>query len=243
MIRHGQLPALASKVQAAAPAPPAGAAEALPALGFDPNLIYIFGLLAVLPFLLVSTTSFVKLAVVFSLLRNALGIQQIPPNIALYGLALVLSLYIMAPAGVETWHIVREAQEEGRDFFATVPEAAVPIARFMERNTDPEHLGFFEESIERVWADELDADPVLLRHLALMPAFATTELTEAFEIGFLFYLPFIAVDLITANILLSLGMMMLSPVTISLPFKLFLFVAASGWERLIEGLVLGYAPS
>ena len=218
------------------------AVSALPELAFNPDLIYVFGLLAVLPFLLVSTTSFVKLAVVFALLRNALGIQQIPPNIALYGLALVLSLYIMAPAGVELWHAGQAAQERGDDFFTALPELAAPIANFMERNTEPEHLAFFEESIAQVWGEELDADPRLLAHLALMPAFAVTELTEAFEIGFLFYLPFIAVDLITANILLSLGMMMLSPVTISLPFKLFLFVAASGWERLIQALVLGYAP-
>ena len=219
-----------------------GAALPLPELAFNPDLIYILGLLAVLPFLLVSTTSFVKLAVVFSLLRNALGIQQIPPNIALYGLALVLSLYIMAPVAVEVFAITRDAEQNGQDFFHTLPLAAEPLADFMRRNTDPHHLQFFEDSIARVWGDELDASPDLLAHLALMPAFATTELTEAFEIGFLFYLPFIAVDLITANILLSLGMMMLSPVTISLPFKLFLFVAASGWERLIEGLVLGYAP-
>ena len=219
------------------------AVSALPELAFNPDLIYVFGLLAVLPFLLVSTTSFVKLAVVFALLRNA---PRHSANPAQYRpLWLGSGLVALHYGGLRGWSFGtrgKPPKNAAMIFFTALPELAAPIANFMERNTEPEHLAFFEESIAQVWGEELDADPRLLAHLALMPAFAVTELTEAFEIGFLFYLPFIAVDLITANILLSLGMMMLSPVTISLPFKLFLFVAASGWERLIQALVLGYAP-
>ena len=192
------------------------------------NLLYSIAAISLLPFLLISTTSFIKLAVVLSLVRNALGIQQIPPNIVIYSLALLITAYVMFPLGVEVGGLLQEGVDANADTLTTLQNALVPVSAFLERHTDPSQLQFFSQNIDSFWRGKVDVSP-------------DVELSEAFKIGFLIYLPFIAIDLVISNILLSMGMMMVSPVTISLPFKLFLFVAVDGWSRLIKGLVMTYA--
>ena len=209
-------------------------------LTVSPDFLFGVGLLGLLPFIAVSVTSFVKIAVVFSLVRNALGIQQIPPNMVIYGLAMTMSAYIMLPVGLDVAQRAEQVLEQHGALLPHLGFVAEPVGAFMERHADASHITFFEQTVEKLWQGQVPIDASRVRILVLLPAFTVTELSEAFKIGFLIYLPFIALDMVVANILLALGMMMLSPVTISLPFKLFLFVAVDGWTRLVQGLVLSY---
>ena len=209
-------------------------------LGISPDLILFFALLSIAPFVIVSATSFVKMAVIFSLIRNALGVQQIPPNMVIYGMAAVLTLYVMLPVGYEIFAIIETQEAQGRTLIQSMPLALEPLSAFLQRNASTEQLDFFKENAKTFWPEDLAAPSQYKRFLSLLPAFLITELSEAFEIGFLIYLPFVVIDIVISNILLALGMMMVSPVTISLPFKLFLFVAVDGWDRLIKGLLTSY---
>lgn len=211
----------------------------------DP-ITLITGLLALslIPFLAVMATSFIKLTVVFSLVRNALGIQQIPPNIALYGMALLLSLYIMAPVGFaifDYWqaHDISLGNKDSVIEFWN--QGLLPLRQFLINHASHNEIDFFQKTASDIWPEayirRLEKDSLLI----LLPAFTVSELTLAFEVGFLLYLPFIAIDLVVSNILLAMGMMMVSPMTISLPFKLLLFVLVDGWTRLVHGLVGSYS--
>ena len=209
-------------------------------------LMIPLALMALVPFLAVMGTSFLKLVVVFSILRNATGLQQIPPNIAMNALAIILTLYIMAPVGFEMWDIVQEENisfqnEDSQELMDHITLLIAPYREFLKKNTTERERNFFLKSARILWPKayqaQLSADDLVV----LMPSYCITELTKAFEIGFLLYLPFIIIDLIVSNILLAMGMMMVSPMTISLPFKLLLFVLLDGWTRLIHGLVLSYA--
>lgn len=207
-------------------------------------LAVVLALMALLPTVVVVSTSFLKIAIVMSLLRNALGVQQIPPNIALYGLALVLSAYVMAPVGFQIEREVSASPAAAKDLgslVTAVRKGAEPLRGFMARNATPAQKEFFVGTAKRLWGPELSAGITGNDFLVLVPAFMVSELTRAFQVGFLLYLPFVVIDLIVSNILLAMGMMMVSPVTISLPLKLFLFVMVDGWTRLIQGLVLSYA--
>lgn len=206
-------------------------------------LIAVLAGMAMVPFMVVMVTSFAKIVIVLFLIRNALGIQQIPPNIVLHGIAIILTLYIMTPV---TSQIYNALNDPGLDFedtgqWATIAERGrEPLRDFLIKFTNETERTFFLRATERIWPPEA-REGVSGRDLViLIPAFTVSELTKAFEIGFLLYLPFIAIDLIVSNILLAMGMMMVSPLTISLPFKLFLFVVVDGWTRLIHGLVLTY---
>lgn len=213
----------------------------------DPfGLILWLGLLALVPFLVLMGTSFVKLVVVFSLLRNALGIQQIPPNIAMQGLALVLTFYIMAPVIFEATEAVqaRKLNLTKIDSLMEVIEVIrTPWRNFLIRHCEREERAFFLATAQKLWGKRHSEGLADDHLLVLVPAFTVTELTHAFQIGFLLYLPFLVIDLIVSNILLAMGMMMVSPMTISLPFKLLLFVLVDGWTHLTHGLVLGYSGS
>jgi len=207
------------------------------------SLLIVLTLLGLLPFVVVMTTSFVKLVVVFSLIRNALGVQQIPPNIVLHGLALVLTVYIMAPVGVAAFERFQTVSLETADtgeLLVALGDAGQPFVDFLEKHAVPEAKIFFARTAQQLWPPEMRDGATPDNLFILIPAFTLTELKEAFEIGFLIYLPFIAIDLIVSNILLAMGMMMVSPMTISLPFKLLLFVLLDGWTKLIQGIVLGY---
>jgi len=212
---------------------------------FDPiTLALVLALMALLPTVVVVTTSFLKIAIVMSLIRNALGVQQIPPNLALYGMALIITAYIMAPIGngiyEQTLH-QPAAMRSIDGLMSGIQKGADPLREFMLRNSRGEQRNYFVQTAKRLWGPKLAADITSTDFIVLMPAFLISELTSAFEIGFLLYLPFVVIDLIISNILLSMGMMMVSPVTISLPLKLFLFVMVDGWSRLVHGLIQTYA--
>ena len=211
---------------------------------FDPiTLAVVLALMALLPTLVIVTTSFLKIAIVMSLIRNALGVQQIPPNLALYGMAVILTVYIMAPVGNRIYENTFQQPQAMKSIEGLVDglrNGAEPLRDFMVRNSKPEQRDYFVNTARKLWGAELSANLKHTDFLVLMPAFLVSELTAAFQIGFLLYLPFVVIDLIISNILLSMGMMMVSPVTISLPLKLFLFVMVDGWSRLIHGLVMTY---
>lgn len=210
----------------------------------DPlNLILVLMAASLVPFFAVVATSFIKLSVVLLLVRNALGVQQIPPNMALNALAIILSGYIMAPVIVRTSDIFTSHHYDFstvQGLSAAYKDGSVPLTNFLETHTGEREKIFFIQAAKSLWPKDV-ADRITPDNLAIiLPAFAVSQLREAFEIGFLLYLPFIAIDLIVSNILLAMGMMMVSPLTISLPFKLFLFVMVDGWSRLILGLVKSY---
>lgn len=202
-------------------------------------------LLALAPFLAILVSSYIKIVVVLYIVRNGLGLPQVPPNIAVNGLAIILSLYIMAPVGFAALanfksHDVAIDDLSNPELHAAVGDAVTPLSDFLKKHADEGERRFFAETTRKMWpaeqAEAVDKDHVLV----LLPAFTLSELKSAFQIGFLLYLPFIVIDLIVSNILLAMGMIMVSPMMISLPFKILLFVMADGWTRLIHGLVLSY---
>ena len=207
-------------------------------------LVIVLVFLSLAPFAAIMLTSFIKLVVVLSLVRNALGIQQIPPNMVINGLALVLTIYVMAPVGMEAFELIRDDPISTSNFQSMVGAAGKvkePVRRFLERHSHSRERKFFLKAAGTLWPEERADQLEETNLMVLIPAFTVSELTQAFQIGFLLYLPFVVIDLVVSNILLSMGMMMVSPMTISLPFKLLLFVLVDGWARLIHGLVLTYA--
>ena len=217
-------------------------------------LVAVFLGMSLLPFVAMVATSYLKIVVVLSLIRNALGVQSVPPTMVINALALILTFYIMAPLVGEGWGTMREGLQKGgaEAVYKTdlAIRAAEPFRNFLERNSDARHRAFFTQTAERLWAKEsVDERGAAVRVPAkvdersfyvLLPSFCVSELTKAFQIGFLVYLPFLAIDIIVSNILLAMGMVMVAPVTISLPFKLLLFVLVNGWMRLVQGLVQSY---
>ncbi|MFC4275307.1 type III secretion system export apparatus subunit SctR [Achromobacter aloeverae] len=219
--------------------------------GIDPIALLIVAVgLSLMPMIVVLTTSFVKLSVVMVLLRNALGLQQAPPNTAMYGLAMILSVYIMAPVFTQSFKnltpVVVALEQPGpvADRLPAIGEAlhegVQPLRAFMLRIGKPENREFFLKTAHRLWGEEAAKDARQEDLIIVVPAFLVSELTSAFQIGFLLFLPFVIIDLIVSNVLLAMGMMMVSPMTISLPLKLFLFVMVDGWTRLLQSLVLTY---
>ncbi len=226
-------------------------AQAAPSAPSQPVVTMVaLGALAILPFLFLTTTSYVKISVVFSILRNALGTGQVPSGAVIAALSAILTLYVMAPVGAE---IVDEAgpaaarvdRENPLADLDALSEAltagAGPLRRFLERNAgERERALFLDLAREAQGPDRASAveDDDLL---VLLPAFLVSELSEAFQIGFLVFLPFLIVDLVVSNVLMSLGMHMLNPTQVSMPFKLLLFVIVDGWYLLARALVLGYS--
>jgi type III secretion protein R len=199
-------------------------------------------LIALAPFFAVMVTSFTKIVVVLSLVRNALGLQQVPPNLVLNGLALILSLYVMYPTMQQMQAASGEESvpTETAQLFAAADRAKEPLRAFLIRHSDEGERAFFVRTGQRI-AQQTNTTPAQpTDFIVLIPAFVVKELTIAFQIGFLIFLPFLVIDLVISNILLAMGMMMLSPVTISLPFKLLLFVLVDGWVKISHGLVLSY---
>lgn len=208
-------------------------------------LVAVVGL-ALAPFVAVMVTSFTKIVVVLSLLRNALGLQQVPPNVVVNGLALILSIYVMYPVILDSYAAVdqRAASEplqklDVKRLAAFAESGREPLRKFLVKHSSDTERAFFLRTAKRLLPPE-KADVAAEDFVIVVPAFTVTELTAAFQIGFLVFLPFLVIDLIVANILLALGMMMLSPTTVSLPFKLMLFVSLDGWAKLVHGLVLTY---
>lgn len=217
-----------------------------------PSLItqaVLLTLLSLLPFIIMILTSFLKIVVVLSLLRTALGVQQAPPNQIINGVALLLSLFIMYPTGIKMYnaayakvnldHIPESlVSPDAPQYVISVARAAgEPLKDFLKNNTSAKHQALFYRLAYRGLPQDYRASLQPNDFLVLIPAYITGQLTDAFQIGVLIYIPFFVIDLVTSNILLAMGMMMLSPVTISMPLKLFLLVMLDGWTVLIEGLV------
>lgn len=213
---------------------------------FSSRPVAMMGLLAVMalaPFAAVMLTSFSKIAVVLSIARTALGTQQAPPTIVLTGLAAVLSGHIMAPVTEAMWEAGKAAYEQtrtGSEILAAAQEVSRPLRDFLVKHGAPEERAQFAQMSRELRPPE-QADLVTEDDLwVVLPAFVVTELKEAFQIGFLIFLPFLVLDMVIANVLLALGMQTLSPSQVSLPFKILLFVAVDGWALLSRGLILGY---
>lgn len=229
-----------------------------PSLGFQaentPSLVLqaiALASLALLPFLLMLLTPFAKFVMVFSLLRNALGVQQVPPNQVINGVSLILSIFVVFPVGLEMYKASKPVIEKSAPISMSDPKAAEyvvkvataakePLREFLKRNTLPAHQKNFYKIAFKMLPEEL-RDYVTLDHfVVLIPAYITSQIKNGFEIGVLIYLPFFVIDLVVSNILLAMGMMMLSPVTISMPLKIFLLVMLDGWTLLTQGLILTY---
>lgn len=188
--------------------------------------------LTLLPAALIATTSFLRIVIVLALLRQALGTMQTPSNQVLIGLALFLTLFIMAPVLEKIYTQAFEPfMEEQLKFAEAVEVASKPMHQFMLQQTREDDLGMFAEM-----ADVTLTDPETVPFKVLIPAFMTSELKTAFQIGFMLFIPFLIIDLVVASLLMSMGMMMLSPMIISLPFKLMLFVLIDGWALVVGTL-------
>ena len=201
------------------------------------QILFLLTFLSLAPALLVLVTSFTRIVVVFSFLRHALGTQQMPPNQVLIGLALFLTIFIMAPV----WQEVNKSAlqpyiNEEIGYKEALDLAETPVRKFMLSQTREKDIAVFYEITEEP-RPKTEAD--VPTHL-LIPAFVISELRTAFQIGFLIYIPFLVLDMVVASVLLSMGMMMLPPVMISLPFKLLLFVLVDGWNLMIGSLVKSF---
>ncbi len=225
-----------------------------PEEGAPPPLIVELAVLAglsILPFAVMLLTSFVKIVVVLSLLRSALGVQQSPPNQVLNGIALLMTVYVMFPTGVAMYNAAGDYIKSAapKELFSAptaayvvnvVDKAKEPLRTFLQKNTIGKHMTSFYQLAYKTFPEEFRTSLKPNDFIILIPAFITSQLKAAFEIGVLIYLPFFVIDLVTSNILLAMGMMMLSPLTIALPLKLLLLVMVDGWTLLIQGLVLSF---
>lgn len=207
-------------------------------------VIFATAAIGLIPFVVITTTAFLKISIVLFLVRNALGTQQTPPTLVLYAIAIVLTAYISAPLVSD---IYARMQAPGIDFStvqgmqAAASAVGAPLHAFLDRFTPPQERQYLLQAAQQIWPEDFYRQATDQDLLIVIPAFVVSELTRAFETGFLLYLPFIAVDLIVSNILMAMGMVMVSPIVISTPFKILLFVLVSGWTRLLHGLVLSYA--
>lgn len=213
-------------------------------------LILVLAGLSLAPFVLIMMTSFVKIAVVLSIIRSAIGTQQIPPTQVITGLAFVLTIFIMTPVGLqvhrEVKHIITQPinQVFSDASFQLIRDAwnagKEPVRNFLIKHSHYKDRLLFYNLAKRM-RDKEDRENLTPKDFSvIIPAFVISELKEAFQIGFIIFVPFIVIDMVISNILLSMGMFMLSPVMISLPFKLLLFVLVDGWYLITRGLVLGY---
>lgn len=206
------------------------------------DILLLLTVLALLPSILIMLTGFTRIIIVLSLVRNGMGLQQMPPNQVLIGLALFLTLFVMSPVIDQIKETAYQPYIEERiDADEAVERAIVPIREFMLAQTGSEDLNFFlaasaENPEEEIVIEEYDDIPTR----ALIPAFITSEIKRGFQIGFYIYIPFIVIDMIVASTLMAMGMMMLPPVVISLPFKLLLFVLVDGWTLTIKSLLISF---
>ena len=207
-------------------------------LSLSLQVLIIMGLLTILPGILLMMTSFTRIIIVLAVLRQALGLQQSPPNQVLIGLALFLSLFVMAPTINQMNAQAIQPYAAGRIAGTQMIQAAgAPLHDFMTKQTRKKDLTMFAEMAKSGPYQSARDIP----YAVLLPAFVTSELKTAFQIGFLVFLPFIVIDLVVATVLMSLGMMMLSPQIISLPFKLLLFVLVDGWALTMGSLANSFA--
>jgi flagellar biosynthetic protein FliP len=202
------------------------------------QVLLLMSALTLLPSLLIMMTSFVRVIIVLSLLRQAIGTGQTPPNQVLVGIALFLTLFIMSPVLTDVYQEAvapYSAGEIGQD--EALSQAALPIRTFMLSQTRENDINVFMDMADIDGATAYEDVPMTV----LIPAFMTSELKTAFTMGFLIYIPFVIIDLVVASVLMAMGMMMLSPMMISMPFKLMLFVLADGWLLIMQSIAASFA--
>ena len=224
-------------------------AQALPAITSTPapgggtqwslsiqTLLLITGL-SFLPALLLMMTSFTRIIIVLSLLRHALGTQTSPPNQVIVGLALFLTFFIMAPVGEKIYADAYLPLAENKiTFMQALDRGAIPLRGFMMKQTRDADLALFTKIAQAPTPAKMDDVPMRV----LIPAFVTSELKTAFQIGFIIFIPFLIIDMVVASVLMSMGMMMMSPVIVALPFKIMLFVMVDGWQLVVSSLVASF---
>ena len=182
-------------------------------------------------------TSFTRIIIVFSLLRHALGTQTSPPNQVLVGLALFLTFFIMAPVGEKIYADAYLPLAENKiSFMQALDRGAIPLRGFMMKQTRDADLALFTKIAQTPTPTKMDDVPMRV----LVPAFVTSELKTAFQIGFIIFIPFLIIDMVVASVLMSMGMMMMSPVIVALPFKIMLFVMVDGWQLVVGSLVASF---
>lgn len=208
------------------------------------DLVLLITLISLAPSLLVMLTCFTRIIISFSLLRNAMSLQTTPPNQVLVGLALFLTLFIMQPVFSEMNTVAYVPYKNGElTTTEALKEASVPLKKWMLKNTEENSMAFFIDLTDSVEELESADDAEFLEKVpftTVVPAFIMSELKTGFEIGFMLYIPFLIIDVIVSSVLMSMGMMMLPPATISMPFKLMLFVLVDGWSLLIGSLIEGF---
>ncbi|HHL2560650.1 TPA: EscR/YscR/HrcR family type III secretion system export apparatus protein [Yersinia enterocolitica] len=217
----------------------------MPTIPGDIPLLAIIAFSTLLPFVIAAGTCYLKISIVLIMVRNAMGVQQVPSGLTLNGIALLLSLFVMMPViqDVNQYMRTEKVDFSNVDSVDNFVEGGLGSYKsYLKKYSDPELLNFFESlqqgrSEAEAMAEADSLEPTLF---SLLPAYALSEIKSAFEIGFYIYLPFVVIDLIISSILLALGMMMMSPVTISVPVKLILFVAIDGWTLISKGLIMQY---
>jgi len=204
------------------------------------QLLALMTTITLLPSLLLMMTSFIRIIIVLSILRQALGTGQTPPNTVLVGLSLFLTLFIMSPVLTDVYqNAIVPYLQQGLGFDKALAAAEGPIRGFMVRQTREDDIALFMQMANK--SDVAGSESVPFT--TLVPAFITSELKSAFTIGFLIYIPFVVIDLIVASVLMSMGMMMLSPMMISMPFKLMLFVLVDGWSLILGSLASSFVTT
>lgn len=198
------------------------------------NVLIILTLITIAPSLIFMMTSFLRLVIVFSFIRQAMGTQQMPPSSIIIGLALILTFFIMEPVAKECYEVGAKPYLENQiGYQEAFSKGVQPLKNFMLKNTREKDLALFFRIRKLENPKNFEDVPLTIA----MPAFMISELKTAFEIGFLLYLPFLVIDMVVSSVLMSMGMMMLPPVMISLPFKLLIFVLVDGWNLLVGNLV------
>lgn len=222
----------------------------------QPPLVQKIGVitaLALMPFAIMLLTSFLKMVIVLSLLRQALGVQNAPPNQVINGMALLMAIYVMFPTVLAMYNeaetYIEQAAPKEEGFLSTgsieymlgiIDRSKEPMRKFLIRNSINKHRTYFYQLAKQKFPPPFKNELKATDFIVVIPAYITSQIKGAFEIGVLIYLPFFVIDLVTSNILLAMGMMMLSPLTIALPLKLLLLVMIDGWTVLVEGIVLTY---
>ena len=199
-------------------------------------MLIVMTVFSLLPFVFCCMTSFLRFVVVFSMLKTAMGTQQVPPSIVIIGLSMILTFFTMGPTFERMYEMGSVPYQKNQNIIEAINEGSKPLKEFMMKQTRQSDLAFFVELSQKTPPET--PDEVTIWQVA--PAFIISELKTAFEIGFIIFVPFIVLDLVVANILLALGMFMLSPTIISLPFKLLIFIAVDGWALIVQGLVTSY---
>ncbi len=200
------------------------------------QILIVMTMFSLLPFIFCCMTSFLRFVVVFAMLKTAMGTQQVPPAIVIIGLSIILTVYTMGSTFQKMYDMGSVPYQKNGDMIAAIQEGSKPLKEFMLKQTRESDLEFFVELAHKTRPQSPDD----LSIWEVAPAYIVSELKTSFEISFVIFVPFIILDLVVANILLALGMFMLSPTIISMPFKLLIFIAVDGWALIVQGLVSSY---